>query len=76
IGTPPNSGEETIMASQIILNSCSISQPSEFLSADSLGEFCQRLIKNMNAGVPTRMPRLHGWQLGYMLNAIKASAIN
>lgn len=60
------------MASQIILNCGSISQPSEFLSTDSLGEFCQR----MNAGVPTRMPRLHGWQLGFMLNAIKASAIS
>lgn len=64
------------MASQISVNSSSISQPSEFLSPDTLGEFCQHLINNMNAGVPTRMPRLHGWQLGLMLNAIKASAIN
>ncbi|EEJ1220486.1 hypothetical protein GQG94_004796 [Salmonella enterica] len=64
------------MASQISLHSCSISQPSEFLSVDSLGEFCQSLINNMNAGVPTRMPRLHGWQLGFLLNAIKANAIN
>lgn len=49
--------------------------PGAIITPENMSEFCQILIRNSDEGIPTRIPRLNGWQLGSLLKSINLARL-